>query len=322
MKKLIVKDSMTSLELVKQINIFRKKEGKLKTLGHNDLMKVIRDEFEEELREGKISLSSQTVNMPKGGTRKQPLYLLTLSQAKQVLVRESKFVRRAIIQYIEKLEQELNKTKEIKAKEQKKLPFPKEYKQISKGRPLIKIYMSEDNKNFYIDAIELWKFLEAKTSFINWIKRKIEKYDYIEESDYSSINNTYVITLDMAKEIAIMENTPLGRLARRYFIEFELKHKNENKEIEKVSNESERINFYRNKINSMITNYDSVSKFVEILANDGEELKKAITHFNNKMVQVELYITQGKRFLREIQAEENELYFENGKLCVRKLNIQ
>lgn len=322
MKKLIVKDSMTSLELVEQINIFRKKENRKTVLLHKDLLKIIRDEFEEELQEGKISPLFYEAKIGNGGKKKQPMISLTLSQAKQVLVRESKFVRRAIIQYIEKLEQELNKPKEIKAKDQKKLPFPKEYKQISKGRPLIKIYMSEDNKNFYIDAIELWKFLEVKSSFMNWIKRKVEKYDYIEESDYSFINNTYIITLDMAKEIAIMENTPLGRLARRYFIEFELKHKNENKEIEKVSNESERINFYRNKINSMIANYDSVSKFVEILANDGEDLKKAITHLNNKMVQVELYITQGKRFLREIQAEENELYFENGKLCVRRLNIQ
>ncbi|MDY4012033.1 MAG: hypothetical protein SOY60_10285, partial [Fusobacterium gastrosuis] len=151
MKKLIVKDSMTSLELVEQINIFRKKENRKTVLLHKDLLKIIRDEFEEELQEGKISPLFYEAKIGNGGKKKQPMISLTLSQAKQVLVRESKFVRRAIIQYIEKLEQELNKPKEIKAKDQKKLPFPKEYKQISKGRPLIKIYMSEDNKNFYID---------------------------------------------------------------------------------------------------------------------------------------------------------------------------
>lgn len=35
------------------------------------------------------------------------MFILTLSQAKQVLVRESKYVRRAVIQYIEKLEASL-----------------------------------------------------------------------------------------------------------------------------------------------------------------------------------------------------------------------
>lgn len=36
---------------------------------------------------------------------KRPMFLLTLNQAKQVLLRESKYVRRAIISYIEVLEQ-------------------------------------------------------------------------------------------------------------------------------------------------------------------------------------------------------------------------
>lgn len=49
------KDTITSLELVKQINIFREQEGNRKELQHKDLLKVIRDEFEEEINEGKIS---------------------------------------------------------------------------------------------------------------------------------------------------------------------------------------------------------------------------------------------------------------------------
>lgn len=109
-----IQNEMTSLELVEQINMFRQKEGTKSKLGHNDLLKVIRDEFDEELRLGKISQSSKMVDMPRGGKRKQPMFILTLSQAKQVLVRESKFVRRAVIQYIEKLE---------KVIQEERLPF-------------------------------------------------------------------------------------------------------------------------------------------------------------------------------------------------------
>lgn len=43
------KNTVTSLELVEQINFFREQEGNKTELGHNDLLKIIRDEFEEEI---------------------------------------------------------------------------------------------------------------------------------------------------------------------------------------------------------------------------------------------------------------------------------
>jgi hypothetical protein len=101
------KKTISSLELVEQINIFRKEDGK-KELGHNDLLKVIRDEFEDEISLGEISHTPYLHNQ-NGQT--YPKFDLTLSQAKQVLVRESKAVRKAVIAYIEKLEQALSAPK-------------------------------------------------------------------------------------------------------------------------------------------------------------------------------------------------------------------
>lgn len=99
------KDRITSLELLDQINIFRKQEGNRAVLQHKDLLKIIRNEFEEEINEGKISLVEYKDK--KGELR--PMYILTYNQAKQVLLRESKFVRRAVIHYVERLEEELQK---------------------------------------------------------------------------------------------------------------------------------------------------------------------------------------------------------------------
>lgn len=99
------KDRITSLELLNQINIFRKQEGNRAELQHYDLLKIIRDEFEEEINEGKISVVDYKDK--KGELR--PMYILTYNQAKQILVRESKFVRRAVIHYVERLEEELQK---------------------------------------------------------------------------------------------------------------------------------------------------------------------------------------------------------------------
>jgi phage antirepressor YoqD-like protein len=97
------KETITSLELVKQINLFRAKEENKAELGHNDLLKIIRDEFEEEISLGKISQSNY--KSERGQT--YPMFELTISQAKQVLVRESKFVRKAIINHLEALEEKL-----------------------------------------------------------------------------------------------------------------------------------------------------------------------------------------------------------------------
>ena len=118
MTELRLKNQITSKELLEQINLFRQEEykeklknntlteaqikrGKAVKLEHKDLLDIIRDEFSEEIGLGKISPSSYINSQNK----KQPMFILTLNQAKQVLLRESKYVRRAIIAYIEVLEQ-------------------------------------------------------------------------------------------------------------------------------------------------------------------------------------------------------------------------
>lgn len=103
MNELINKDSITTLELLKQINIFREQEGNRVELKHKSLLDIVRDEFEEEINEQKILPISYKDSM----NREKPMYILTLNQAKQILVRESKFVRKAMIHYIEELEKQL-----------------------------------------------------------------------------------------------------------------------------------------------------------------------------------------------------------------------
>ena len=80
-----------------------------------------------------------------------------------------------------------------------------------------------------VNAREIHKYLEVKTKFADWIKRAIEKYDFIENQDYVILKNgngnnayiDYIVVLDMAKELAMLENNPKGKETRKYFIEFE-----------------------------------------------------------------------------------------------------
>lgn len=131
-ENLRIKDSITSLELLEQINIFRKQEyrdkdnfdllteaekkrGHYVELQHKTLLDIIRDEFEEEITGQKILLSEYIDSTG----RKLPMFILTFEQAKQLLMRESKFVRKAIMKYIDKLE---NRVKELESKPREMTP--------------------------------------------------------------------------------------------------------------------------------------------------------------------------------------------------------
>ena len=84
-----------------------------------------------------------------------------------------------------------------------------------------------------VSARELHAFVESKQEFANWIKNRIEKYGFIENHDFLiTLSKTpnggrpaieYYITLDMAKEVAMIENNEKGRDVRQYFIECERK---------------------------------------------------------------------------------------------------
>ena len=103
MNEIINKDKITSLEIVAEINRYRKEEGNRTNLQHKDLLKIIREEFSEEIGEGKISPTSYKDQW----NREQPMFVLTLSQARQVLVRESKYVRKSVIHFLETLEEKI-----------------------------------------------------------------------------------------------------------------------------------------------------------------------------------------------------------------------
>ena len=99
-----------------------------------------------------------------------------------------------------------------------------------------------------VSARELHAFLESKQDFSNWINNRIEQYDFVENQDFILVLNQqnkvsnkiienpknpknkggrptkeYFLTLDMAKELSMVERTDKGKQARQYFIECERK---------------------------------------------------------------------------------------------------
>ncbi|GAA5110917.1 antA/AntB antirepressor family protein [Bartonella jaculi] len=109
-----------------------------------------------------------------------------------------------------------------------------------------------------VNARELYTFLEVNSNFRDWIKNRIKEYGFLENKDFISFakilakpnasqenqgfvsfgknlpkpkggrpSTEYHITLDMAKELSMVERNEKGRQARRYFIECEKKLRNQ-----------------------------------------------------------------------------------------------
>lgn len=85
-----------------------------------------------------------------------------------------------------------------------------------------------------VDARELHAFLAVGRDFTTWIRDRIEQYGFIEGQDFSPVlgkssggrpGTEYAISLDMAKELAMVERNEQGKRARAYFIECERKAK-------------------------------------------------------------------------------------------------
>ncbi len=86
-----------------------------------------------------------------------------------------------------------------------------------------------------VDGRALHDFLEVETRFNDWIERRLDEYGFEEGKDffgYSNLSNQtgrggdrrskeYALTLDMAKELSMVERNAKGKQARQYFIECE-----------------------------------------------------------------------------------------------------
>ena len=108
---------------------------------------------------------------------------------------------------------------------------------------LIKIIEREGRQ--LVSGRELHEFLEIKTKYKDWFRRMVE-YGFEEEIDFIRVaqkratNNLknpvttvidHAISIDMAKEISMIQRTEKGKIARQYFINCEKKLK----EVKKLS---------------------------------------------------------------------------------------
>ena len=157
--------------------------------------------------------------------------------------------------------------------------------------------------------------LENKRQYSDWIKQRIKQYNFLENEDFIRFHNfvkgdkngfgnkttiEIYITIDMAKELCMVENNETGREIRRYFIETEKRYR---EILNTNSSTNQIIDIMQNAINYMRENNLRVDNLEIGLEQVKKEVKDIRTSMNIKI--------KNSYCLASDIAEDLNLYSEN-----------
>lgn len=130
-----------------------------------------------------------------------------------------------------------------------------------------------------VNARDLHEVLESDTKFSDWIKRRLDETDAILNADYiivsqkretiteygkkASVITEYILTTDIAKEIAMMERNEKGKQVRRYFIEVEKAYKRDKVAVSQLDYMQIQLNYLKEqdrKIHELENKTDEIHK--------------------------------------------------------------
>lgn len=206
-------------------------------------------------------------------------------------------------------------------KSQARVKKVKKDKNMEKPQVLIQIKNRKigELRHDSVDARELHSFLESKQEFSNWIKNRIEKYQFTENEDYivfdKSVKNPkggrpeidYILTLDMAKELGMLEANQKGKQIRKYFIEVEkyayaLAEKREEDLKEKLKNK-ESIEFYSKRLKETKKEVKDLKDIVEV------KYLATFANVHKLFYLTDLYVNVSKSFVAAIEDKNKKEMF-------------
>lgn len=212
---------------------------------------------------------------------------------------------------------ETNKKKELKME------------QLNELLPVV-----ENGENKAVNARDLHRYLCLGKDFSSWIKEMVAKYGFRENEDYEKLVPEkgeldftgvtaieYILTIDMAKELAMVQKNEKGRQARKYFIE-----------VERMARE---LVYRPQPIGLSAEQVIAIGTSMKVLEEKVEEQERSLKHgyksvIGKKEKQLKIIkeatgITkQGKlgAMVREIYEERNHLRVENSNLKAELYEIK
>lgn len=134
---------------------------------------------------------------------------------------------------------------------------------------------------------ELHEVLGVKSRYREWIDRRLLDIDAVENEDFQAaeisapsgqMKKEYIIKLDTAKEMAMLERNEKGKQVRRYFIQVEKKYKEKQQQLADLSDlsdlsvELQAIIMHDKKIQRMENRMDKLEFDIPLYGSEADEL--------------------------------------------------
>ena len=165
-----------------------------------------------------------------------------------------------------------------------------------------------------ISARVLHEFLEVGRVFSTWMKERITKYQFKENEDYQEVwNDTesgvvaefsgnthsmvkrghkkdYLLSMDMAKELSMIENNEKGRLARKYFIACEKSY------MSMIKSQLDLVSMNTNLLNTkdwdlLKGSAKSITYLEEKIKSDVKDIERILGRINDHRYHLNIYGT-------------------------------
>lgn len=133
---------------------------------------------------------------------------------------------------------------------------------------LVSVYETDKGEKV-VYGTELYQCLESKQEFSNWVKNRLKECDAVENTDFTIFlskstggrpKQEYIIKLDTAKEMAMLERNEKGKQVRRYFIQVEKKYKEQENLLAELSPEVKAIFAVDKRITQVDSKVEAVNR--------------------------------------------------------------
>lgn len=183
---------------------------------------------------------------------------------------------------------------------------------------LIKTF-TKNNGTTAVDGRDLHDFLEVGTPYQIWFPRQIE-YGFVENVDFTSFEQkstkpaggrpqvNHALTIDMAKELSMIQRTEKGKQARQYFIQMEKQAKRNELDTSQLSPELQFMNGVVKKLAANELAQKQMNKkldgIADIVGTSTMDWRNATSHLINAVVRVQGGSPEAHRTVR------NDIYDE------------
>lgn len=141
---------------------------------------------------------------------------------------------------------------------------------------LVPVYETSTGEKV-VYGTELHEALEVKSNYRDWVKNRLSDCEAIENEDFEAAKilapsgqtmKEYIIKLDTAKEMAMLERNEKGKQVRRYFIKVEKKYKEGAFSTNQLSPELQAIFFHDKKIQQVDSKVNAVNNDLQHFKRD------------------------------------------------------